>query len=152
MKKIVFLVLLGMAVFFKSCISFNVQPPSPVQEHLEEIVICKGVKDVGDTMVPEQRSDAFSNEDKHVLCFLKMKDISERSTLQWIWYSPQRKKVKDTGKFVVNQDERYLDAVTAYDKLNLGKEKETTGKWTVVIFFNNHFLGKESFLVKSKKQ
>jgi hypothetical protein len=87
-----------------------------------------------------------------VICFIRLKDISERITLQWNWYSSDGKEVRDTGEVVVNKNGNYLEAVTAYDQFRLdpGGKKKQSGEWTVVVFLNGNFLGKRSFRIKTE--
>ncbi len=148
----VIIILMFFCLFVNSCISFKVQPPFLTKDWLEEMVVCRRINDSGELLEPLERITDFSVDDDSVICFVRLKEISEEVILRWRWYSSDGTEVRDTGEVAVNENGNYLEAVTAYDRFRLdpGDEKNLSGEWTVAVFLNSHFLGKQSFRIGDK--
>lgn len=148
MKKCVSISIIVMVcISLGSCISFKIKPQLPGDNQVEYIHLCKGIDDSGDLLKPLDIQSEFTSQDSHINCFIRLKNVSSKIYLRWRWYSPDKKMVRDTGDVIVNQDEKYLRAVTAYDKVKLNPEEKIGGQWTVSIFINNKFIGKKEFQV-----
>ena len=133
--------------FFWNCISFKVGYLLPSENQVESIHLCKKIDDRGDLLKPLDNQSEFTFKDDRVICFIRLKDISTKIDLKWIWYSPDKKLVRDTGNIIVSQGDRYLAVATAYDTLQLNPENIAEGQWTVVIFMNDKFIGKKLFQI-----
>lgn len=131
-----------------SCISFKINPLYPPEAQIEYIHICKNIDDKGDLLKPLDITSEFTLEDENVICIIRLKEIATKIDLRWKWYSPDKNMVRDTENVTVNQDEKYLEVVTAYDMLKLDPEENTEEHWTVVVFINNKFVGKKTFQVR----
>lgn len=150
-----FLILLVLVVSLGSilsCISLKVKPLFPTENKVEYIHLCKGINDSSDLLKPVDIQSEFTLKDDKVICFIQLKDIAEKVQLRWKWYSPEKEMFRDTGNVIVNQDERYLEVVTAYDMLKLDPEDSIEGQWTVVFFINNKFIEKKTFRVSLSKK
>lgn len=146
MKRIIFAVTLCLALtFLWGCISFKKNPLFPAENTVESIQLCQGIDDSKDLSKPLNIKSEFTLEDEQVICFVQLKEVTSKIYLRWKWYSPDRKLIRDTGEVLVNQDGRYLEAVTAYDRLKLGSEGDIAGQWTVVFFLNSNFCYKKHF-------
>lgn len=134
-------------IFFWSCISFKISSLLPTENQVESIHLCKNIDDSGDLLKPVDIQSEFTSKDDNIICLIRLIDIATKIQLRWKWYSPSEKLIRDTGYIIVNQEEKYLEVVTAYDmfKLNLGHNIE--GQWTVVVFMNNKFIGRKMFQV-----
>jgi hypothetical protein len=133
---------------FWSCISFKINPLYPPEAQIEYINICKSIDDKGDLLEPLDITSEFTLEDENVICIIRLKEIATKIDLRWKWYSPNKNMVRDTENVTVNQDEKYLEVVTAYDMLKLDPEENTEEQWTVVVFINNKFVGRKTFQVR----
>lgn len=129
-----------------SCVSFNVDYVPPPDNRIEGIHLCKGIDDSGELLKPLDIQSEFTSKDEHIICFIQLKDIATKLSLRWKWYSPDKKMARDTGKVVVNRVEKYLEAVTAYDRYKPSPEENIGGQWTVVVFMNDEFIGRKTFL------
>ena len=47
-----------------------------------------------------------------------MSKPQQRVRLKWKWYAPDNTLYKESDEVVVNEDEVYLEAVTAYDMIS----------------------------------
>ncbi|MFQ5722737.1 MAG: hypothetical protein ACE5GI_09630 [Candidatus Aminicenantales bacterium] len=146
-----YLIIIFILFFLGSCISLKIKSFIPPENQVENIELCRKIDDSGELLIPKEIQNEFTIDDKHVICFIRIKDISTRITLRWKWYSPQKMIARDTGDIVVNEGEKYLLALTAYDKLQFLQEEKFDGKWTVVIFMNDKFIGKRNFRVTSSR-
>ena len=129
-----------------SCVSFKVDYLPLPDNRIEGIHLCKGIDDRDELLKPMDIQSEFTSKDEHIICFIWLKDIAIKLNLRWKWYSPDKKMVRDTGKFVVNPVERYLEAVTAYDRYKPNPDENVDGQWTVVVFMNDEFVGRKTFL------
>lgn len=132
-----------------NCISFKKEYLPPPDNRTEAIHLCRGIDDSGELLKPLDIQSEFTSKDEHIICFIQLKDIATKLSLRWKWYSPDKELVRDTGKVIVNRIEKYLEAVTAYDRLKPSLEENAEGQWTVVVFMNDKFIGKKTFLYLS---
>jgi len=134
-------------ILFWNCISFKVDYLLPSENQVESIHLCKKIDNSGDLLKALDIQSEFTFKDDCVICFISLKDIATRIDLRWKWYSPDKKLVRDTGNIIVSKGGRYLAAATAYDRLQLNPENIAEGKWAVVIFMNDKFIGKKLFQI-----
>jgi len=143
---VIFVLVISLSSFW-SCISFKIGSLLPSENQVEFIHLCKKIDDSGDLLKPLDIQSEFTSKDEHVICFIRIKNIATKIQLRWKWYSPDKKLVRDTGNIIVSQDERYIEAATAYDMFKLNPEEIVEGQWTVVIFMNDKFIGRKMFQV-----
>jgi len=135
-----------------SCISFKINPLLPSESQVEYIHLCKRIDDRGDLLKPLDIKSEFTFEDENIICFIRLKEIATKIHIRWKWYSPDKKMIRDTGNVIVNNGEKYLEVVTAYDMFKLNPEDNIEGQWTVVVFINNKFIGRKMFQVNLLKR
>jgi len=116
---------------------------------VEYVYLCKKVDDSGTLLKPLDIQSEYTLEDEGIICFVRIKDVSQEIHLRWKWYSTDKQMVRDTGKVMINQDEKYLEVVTAYDRFRLNpKDKEKIeGQWTVVVFLNDKLIARKIFQI-----
>jgi len=147
-KNIIIVILFVLNTFLGSCITFKPDPLVFPDNQVEFIHLCKGMDDSGELLEPVDIQSEFTSKDEHINCFIKLKDVSIKIHLRWKWYSPDDKMVRDTGDVIINQEEKYLGVVTAYDMLQLDTEDKNEGQWTVVVFMNDKFIESKTFIIK----
>ena len=148
-KYLLFTVIFMLWGFIGSCVSFRPDPPLPTEPRIDRIQLCKKIEDIGDSLNPLEIQSEFTAKDEHVICFIQLKDIDKKISLRWKLYSPKKVMVRDTGDVFVNQDEKYLEDVSAYDKFELIHKEDIEGQWTVVVFVNDKLVEKVFFLVST---
>lgn len=134
---------------FCSCISFKISSILPPENQVEFVYMCKKVDDSGTLLKPLDIQSEYTLEDESIICFVRLKDVSQEIHLRWKWYSADKQMARDTGKVMINQDKKYLEVVTAYDRFRLNpmdKEK-IEGQWTAVVFLNDKLIGRKIFQV-----
>jgi hypothetical protein len=145
-KYFLFLSLVLLLIQTWSCITFKADYLPPPDNRVEGIHLCRGIDDRDELLNPLDIQSEFTSKDEHIICFIRLKNIATKLNLRWKWYSPDKKMVRDTGKVVVNPVERYLEAVTAYDRYKPNSDENVDGQWTVVVFMNDKFVGRKTFL------
>ena len=55
--------------------------------------------------------------------------------------------VRDTGDVELNPGEKFLEIVTAYDRLKIDSDEAGEGEWTVILLIDNRFIGKKNFRI-----
>ena len=131
-----------------ACLTFKIEPRPEPEQLVETLVLCKRVLPDGELLAPADITTDFSMENPDVLCFVKLKNVGRFMTLKWKWYAPDGTLFKETVDVPVNESEAYLEAVTAYDKLEIQPEESFKGHWVVVIFVNRELAGRRTFFVR----
>ena len=129
------------------CISFKIEPQPDPEQLVEAFLLCKKVLTDGELLAPSDVTTDFVLDDPGVFCFVELKNIGRVITLQWKWYAPDGTLHKETAVVPVNRTEAYLETVTAYDKLDIPKEKSSEGRWAVVVLVNGRLAGRRTFHV-----
>ncbi|MGD9344713.1 MAG: hypothetical protein PVH84_02545 [Candidatus Aminicenantes bacterium] len=129
------------------CISFRIEPLPEPEQLVESFVLCKSVIPDGELLAPEETATNFNGSDPHVICFVGLTNVGRKMTLKWKWYSPDGKLYKETVEVPVNENDVYLEAVTAYDRLDIQQEESYKGRWLVVILVNGELAGRRTFTI-----
>jgi hypothetical protein len=130
------------------CISFKIAPRPEPEQLVETLVLCKRVLPDGELLAPADVTTDFVLENSDVHCFVEIKNVGQIMTLKWKWYAPDETLFKETVDVLVNENEAYLEAVTAYDKLDILQEEGFKGLWVVVILINGELAGRRTFNVR----
>lgn len=143
------MILAVFCLLFKNCVSFKIQPLLPIENQVEYIYLCQGIDESTDLLKPVKIQSEFDSKNVSIFCLIRLKDISNKMQIRWKWYEPDKEMMRDSGSVIVNEDEKYLEIVTAYDKLNLDTEKRESikGQWVVVIFIDGKLIGERLFQV-----
>lgn len=130
------------------CISFKIEPRPEPEQLVETLVLCKRVIPDGELLAPVDITTDFVMEDPEVLCFVALKNVGQAMSLKWKWYAPDGMLFKETIDVPVNENEAYLEAVTAYDRLDMQQEESFEGGWVVVVLINGELAGRRTFIVR----
>lgn len=130
-----------------SCVSLKVRPLEDPHARIETLVVCREVREDGESLVPEGISGTFQ-ADSQIVCFLKIIDIPGPVSLRWTWYGPEGELVRDTGEIAVNSEGRYLGSISAYDRLDPEDIGGRTGRWTAAVFIDGVLAGTARFEIK----
>jgi hypothetical protein len=142
-------VLAAFPVGFSACVSFRI-PPLPAPENfIESGETCKGIEFSGDLLDPVGRSAVFS-PDEDILFYVRLRNVTRRILLRWKWYAPDQTLTRDAGNVEVNADLKFLDVVTAYDRLRPGPSGTKEGEWTVCLLVNDTAVEVKKFNVQAK--
>ncbi len=148
--KIYFLILISVLtlILLGSCISMKMKYLLPSENIIEGIYLCKKIDESAELLKPLEIQSEFTSEDDCVICFIWLNNIYEKIALRWKWYSPEGNMVKDTGNIIVNQERKFLEAVTAYDMFKIIHEDNIEGRWVVAIFIDDKFIGRKTFQLR----
>ena len=130
------------------CVSFKIEPRPEPEQLVETLVLCKRVLPDGELLAPADITTDFVMDDPAVLCFVELKNVGRAMTLKWKWYAPDGSLFKETADVSVNENKSYLEAVTAYDGLDMQQEESFEGHWVVVILVNGELAGRRTFIVR----
>ena len=132
-------------ILMGSCVSFKIQPPPDPENQVDAIVLCKRVEQREGLLFPGESLVEFKPSDGSIHCFVRLKNVSKTIQLKWKWYVPEGRLYRETKEVTVNSDPIYLEAVTAYDQIELKPEKLDEGRWTVVVIVDGKLIGRRSF-------
>ena len=130
-----------------ACVSFKADSPLPNRCFLEQIEICREVKETDDEFIPSDPAQSFTDSDGCVYCFVKARTITDEVNLRWKWYSPDGNMWRDSGSVVANQGKDDLSAITAYDVLKIDQDSVPKGEWVAVFFVDEVLLGRKKFRI-----
>ena len=118
------------------------------EQLIETFVLCKRVLPAGELLAPSDITTDFVFQDQDVFCFVELKNVGRAMSLKWKWYAPDGNLFKETINVPVNENEAYLETVTAYDKLDIPQKKNFEGRWVVVILVNGELVGRRTFTLR----
>jgi hypothetical protein len=147
-KKAVFIFCAASFLAGGGCISFKIEPRPEPEQLVKTFVLCKRVLPDGELLAPADITTDFDRENPDVLCFVALINIGQPLTLKWKWYAPDGMLFKETVDVPVNEKEAYLEAVTAYDRLDIEQEERSEGRWVVVILINGELAGRRTFILR----
>ncbi len=127
------------------CISFKIEPLSDPARILHEVTLCREIDESKELLEPGDALAEFRTNRDPVICFLYLKDVAQKLELKWKWYSPDKTLFKESEEAVINREEIYLEAVTAYDRIEPEELANHPGQWSVSIFLNDALLTRVSF-------
>jgi len=132
-----------------ACLTFKIEPRPEPEQLVETLVLCERVLPDGELLAPADITTDFPMmENPDVLCFVELKNVGRFMRLKWRWYAPDGTLFKETADVPVNENKAYLEAVTAYDKLDIQPEESFKGHWVVVILVNGELAGRRTFFVR----
>lgn len=139
---------LWMSILLGSCVSFKISPPPLPENFADPLVLCKKVTQKGELLFPEEIQEEFLSGSGSIYCYVRLHSVSRVISLKWKWYGPGGCLARETDDVIVNEDEAFLEAVTAYDKLETRIEDGDEGRWTVLVLVNGVLAGRGTFLLK----
>ncbi len=134
---------LGICIFIVSllgCISFKIDPlPDPARV-VKQVTLSKSVDESLELLMPGQEASEFKAGSDTVYCLVHLEEVAQNFSLRWKWYTPANMLFKESQEAVINQEETYLEAVTAYDRIAPESRTEFYGQWSVAIFVDEVLL------------
>lgn len=147
----IFLISLAAACCFgmARCISFNINVLVSPENVISEVAICEGIDDSGELLKPLEITSEFDSGAENIICFIGLVNVTQQIRLKWKWYMSEHELYRESPEVTVNEDEEYLEHITAYDKITYDSIKDMPGEWLVVVLMNNELIARRFFLVKS---
>jgi hypothetical protein len=145
---IIILPMLPLILVLCACLSFKLDPLPDPGRVVREVTLCKEIDESQELLEPGESVKEFMAGSDPVICFVSMKDVTRRIRLRWRWYDPRGFLHKASQEVTVNPDEVYLEAVTAYDRIEPEALTGLQGKWIVTIFVNDILIGRMAFSVR----
>ncbi|MBM3296252.1 MAG: hypothetical protein FJY83_01495 [Candidatus Aminicenantes bacterium] len=132
-----------------ACVNFRpaVQPPGL---EVESLVVCRNAAFSGGLHVAEGAARTFGLDIPSLFALASLRDIDRGIALRFKWYAPDGVLARDSGPMPVDPGEKYLDKVTAFDRLDFapGRIEPREGAWTVVLFLDETPADQTSFNIK----
>jgi hypothetical protein len=146
MKRIAYWPTVLLAVsLLSSCVSFKIQPPPDPENQLETLVLCERIEQREGLIFPGVSLVEFKPGEGSIHCYVRLVNVSRTIRLKWKWYTPDGRLYRETEDVIVNREPVYLEAVTAYDHIQLKPEDYKEGRWTVVVLMNDQLIGRRTF-------
>ncbi len=135
-----------------ACVTFRPAARASGPE-VETFITCRAVAAAGGLHVPESAGDTFGADIESVYALVKLSDVGLDTWLRWRWYSPDGRLARDSGRIAVATQGRLLEAVTAFDRLDLAADPAArpAGVWTVVLFVEETLAEQTVFTIMLKK-
>jgi hypothetical protein len=130
-----------------SCVSFKIQPPPDPENQVEQIVLCNRVEQREGLIFPVEPVVEFKQGEGSINCYVRLSNVSQTIRLKWKWYAPEGLLRRETNEVTVNRDTIFLEAVTAYDQLELEMGEYAEGRWAVVVLLNGQLIGRRTFQI-----
>lgn len=147
---VVFSILLGCALL-SSCISFKIKS-LPIPDNIVlEFSFCEQIDNSGELLKPKTAKVVFAPDVPDIFCFIKLESVSQRIKLYWLWYNPDGLLAKRSKEVIVDPEDKYLELVTAYDRLTLGKEPRKPGQWKAAVFVNDALIATRTFQINESE-
>ncbi len=134
-------------VSFSGCISFKIEPlPEPARV-VKQVTLSREVDESLELLVPGQETSEFKAGSDTVYCLVHLEEVAQSFSLRWKWYTPDNLLFKESQEAVINQEETYLEAVTAYDRIMPESRTELYGQWSVAVFVDEVLLTRLFFRI-----
>jgi hypothetical protein len=126
------LVLPAIALIFFSCFdTLVIVKTIPEKAALEEKIVAEPV----------------ATTDADLYALIKVLQVSKPLKLQWHWYAPDKKLLRQSKTVEINAKGKFLSYFVAWDALPQTYYAEKKGRWTVLITADGSFLAKTEFEV-----
>ncbi len=135
-------------LFLCACVTFKLDPLPDPGRVVKELTLCREIDESKELLEPGEAVKEFAAGSDPVICFVSMEEVTRRIRLRWKWYGPGGNLYKASQEVTINPDEIYLEAVTAYDRIDPEPSAEHQGQWTVTVFVNDILIGRMAFTVR----
>jgi len=132
------------------CVSFRVAPSPAPEDLAAEICTCKKIDETGELYQPVDITSQFTQDDKDVICFVRMKNIRKAARLRWKWYAPDLSLFKETKDMIINAEEDILETISAFDRITIPAEDKSDGQWVVAVFMDRELIARKAFSVRKQ--
>jgi hypothetical protein len=136
--------LLAAALALFSCFSFKVEVPLDPECVIDTLVIVKNIPDKT-ALEGKIAAEAAAATDANLYALIKVLQVSKALNLQWHWYAPDNKLLKESKSVEINAKGKYLSYFVAWDVLPQTYFADKKGRWTVVITADGSYLAKTEF-------
>ena len=140
------LVLPALALGLFSCFSFRIEMPLDPECVIDTLVIVKTIPAKTD-MEEKIIAEPVATTDANIYALIKVLQVSKPLKLQWHWYTPDNKLLRQSKSVQINAKGKYLSYFVAWDVLPQTYYAEKKGSWTVLITADGSFLAKTEFQV-----
>jgi hypothetical protein len=130
-----------------SCFSFKVEVPLEPECVIDTLVIVKTIPDKT-ALEGKIAAEPAATTDANLYALIKVLQVSKPLKLQWHWYGPDNKLLRQSKTVEINAKNKYLSYFVAWDAMPQSYYVEKKGRWTVVITANDSFLAKTEFEIK----
>jgi hypothetical protein len=138
------LVLPALALAMFSCFSFRIELPLDPECVIDTLVIVKAIPEKA-ALEEKIAAEPVAASDPNLYALIKVLQVSKPLKLQWLWYAPDSKLLKQSKSVEINAKGKYLSYFVAWDVLPQTYYAEKKGRWTVVITADDSFLAKTEF-------
>jgi hypothetical protein len=138
------LVLPALALALFSCFSFRIELPLDPECVIDTLVIVKAIPEKA-ALEEKIAAEPVAASDPNLYALIKVLQVSKPLKLQWLWYAPDSKLLKQSKSVEINAKGKYLSYFVAWDVLPQTYYAEKKGRWTVVITADDSFLAKTEF-------
>jgi hypothetical protein len=138
------LLLPALALGFFSCFSFRVEIPLDPECVIDTLAIVKAVPDKA-ALDGKIVAEPAAASDANLYALIKVLQVSKPLKLQWRWYAPDNKLLKESKEVEINAKGKYLSYFVAWDVLPQTYYADKKGRWTVVITADGSFLAECGF-------
>jgi hypothetical protein len=138
--------LLAIALGLSSCFSFRVEVPLDPECVIDTLVIVKTVPAKAD-LENKIAAEAVATTDPNIFALIKVLQLSKPLKLQWHWYTPDNKLLRNSKSVEINAKSKYLSYFVAWDILPQTYYAEKKGLWTVLVTADGSFLAKTEFKI-----
>lgn len=142
MRKIVRISLL--VLMASGCVSFKGHVPDEPEIVVDYLSVVRSV-DRNTNYKNRVSSEAIQAGDPAVYALIKVANIAAPLKLQWNWYSPEGKLVRQSKAVEVNSRRKFLEYFVAWDVLPRPLYAGSKGKWMVVVTADRTFLVRTAF-------
>jgi hypothetical protein len=145
-SRIQLLLLPAIALGFLSCFSFRIIVPPDPECVIDTAVIVKAIPEKA-ALEGKIATEPVAASDPNIYALIKVLQVSKPLKMQWHWYAPDNKLLRESKSVEINAKGKYLSYFVAWDALPQTYYAEKKGLWTVLITANDAFLAKIEFQV-----
>ena len=138
------LAILAIALGLFSCFSFRVEMPLDPECVIDTLVIVKTIPAKA-SLEEKIAAEPVATSDPNLYALIKVLQVSKPLKLQWHWYSPENKLLRQSKSVEINAKGKYLSYFVAWDVLPQIYYAEKKGRWTVLITADGSYLAKTEF-------
>ena len=113
-----------------------------------EAIMCKNIRD-GEEMMPVDKTDVFTIQDKQAIILIKIKDLKAKHTIRWKWYDPKGIPYYETKEFPVGLDDTRYKVTSLLHRIGIFGEKaaDLLGAWKVQVALDGKDLITKDFKI-----
>lgn len=140
--RVLLLLLVPLGLF--SCFSFRIELPLDPECIIDTLVIVKAIPAKAD-LENKIVAEPVATTDANIYALIKVLQLTKPLKLQWLWYSPDNKLLRQSKSVEINAKSKYLSYFVAWDGLPQTFYAEKKGRWTVLITADDAYLAKTEF-------